>query len=139
MKHQRSPVQRKIINTTPEKYLNDMSQLHVTLPEREFKIKIVNILMEVQKDIQELRNEFRSEIQLLKSTMEGIKSRLDMVKTINEIEMREDEYKEAEAQREKRISKNERILRELCDQFKRNNIRIIGIPEEERKRDRKCL
>ena len=61
---------------------------------------------------------------------------------INEIETREEEYKEAEAQREKRISKNERILRELCDQSKWKNISIIGIPEEEeeeRERDRKCL
>ena len=33
--------------------------------------------------------------------------------TINEIEIREEEYEEVEAQREKRISKNERILREL--------------------------
>ena len=32
----------------------------MTLPEREFKIKIINMLMEVQKDIQELRNEFQS-------------------------------------------------------------------------------
>ena len=104
----------------------------VTLPEREFKIKIINILMEVWKDIQELRNEFRSEIQLLKNTMEGIKSRLDIVEeTIKEIETREEEYKEAEAQRKKRISKNERILRKLCDQYKQNNIHIIGIPEEE--------
>ena len=39
-----------------------------------------------------------------------------MEETINEIETGEEEYKEAEAQREKRISKNERILRELCDQ-----------------------
>ena len=64
-----------------------------------------------------------------------------MVKeTINEIETREEEYKQAEAQREKRISKNERILRELCDQSEGNNIHIIGIPEEEeRERDRKCL
>ena len=129
MKRQRNLVQSKIINTTPEKDLNDMDLM--TLSEREFKIKTINILMEVQKDIQELRNEFRSEIQLLKSTMEGIKSRLDMVETINEIETREEEYKEAEAQREKRISKNERILRELCDQSKRNKIRIIGITEEE--------
>ena len=51
--------------------------------------------------------------------------------TVNEIESREEEYKGAEAQKEKRISKNERILRELCDQSKRNNIRIIGVPEEE--------
>ena len=51
--------------------------------------------------------------------------------TINEIEIREEEYKEAEAQREKRISKSKRILRELCDQSKWNNIRMIGVPEEE--------
>ena len=31
----------------------------------------------------------------------------------------------------KRISRNERILRELCDQSKGNNIRIIGVSEEE--------
>ena len=33
-------------------------------------------------------------------------------------------------QRDKRISRNERILRELCDQSKWNNIHIIGVPEE---------
>ena len=99
MKWQRNLVQSKIVNTTPEKYLNDMELM--TLPEREFKIKIINILMEVWKDIQELRNEFRSEIQSLKNTMEGIKSRMDMMgEKINEIETREEEYKEAEAQRE---------------------------------------
>ena len=38
----------------------------------------------------------------MKSMMEGIKSRLDIVEeTINEIETRKEEYKEAEAQREK--------------------------------------
>ena len=96
MKRQRNLVQSKIVNTTPKKDLNDMDL--VTLPEREFKIKIIHILMEVWKDIQELRNEFRSEIQLLKNTMEGIKSRLDMVEeTINEIETRQEEYKEGEA------------------------------------------
>ena len=107
MKCQRNLVQVKIVNTTPEKDLSDMEL--VTLSEREFKIKIINILMEVRKDIQELRNEFRSEIQSLKNTMEGIKSKLDMVEeTINEIEPREEELKEAETQREKRISMNER-------------------------------
>ena len=54
MKCQRNLVQSKIVNTTPKKDLNDMDL--VTLPEREFKIKIINILMEVRKDIQELRN-----------------------------------------------------------------------------------
>ena len=72
------------------------------------------MLMEVQKNIQKLRNEFKMEtkslrnsISEMKHTMEGFKSRLDMVEeTINELEIRGEEYKEAEAQREKRISKN---------------------------------
>ena len=48
-------------------------------------------------------------------------------------ETREEEYKQDEAQRDKRISRNERILRELCDQSKQDNIHIIGTPEEEEK------
>ena len=60
MKCQRNLVQSKIINTTPEKDLNDINLMN--LPEREFKIKIINMFMEVQKDIQELRNEFWSKI-----------------------------------------------------------------------------
>ena len=104
------------------------------------------MLIEVQKNIQELRNEFKLEIQSLrnsisemKHTMEEFKSRLDIAKEmVNGIEIREEEYKEAEAQREKRISKNERILRELCDQSKWNNICIIGVLQEgERKMDKK--
>ena len=51
--------------------------------------------------------------------------------TTKGIEIIAEEYKEAEAQREKRISRNERILRELCDQSKWNNIHIIGVPKEE--------
>ena len=78
IKCQRNLVQSKI-NITPEKDLNDMDL--TTVPEREFKIKIINMLMEVWKDTQELRIEFQSEIQSLKNKMEGIstKSRLDMV------------------------------------------------------------
>ena len=50
-----------------------------------------------------------------------------MQETINGIEVREQEYREAEAERDKRISRNERILRESIW----NNICIIGVPEEE--------
>ena len=46
---------------------------------------------------------------------------------VDEIEIREQENK-AEARKEKRISKNER-MRELCDQSKWNTICIIGVPE----------
>ena len=41
--------------------------------------------------------------------MKGFKSRLDVVEeTVNGREIREEEHKEAEAQRGKRISKNEK-------------------------------
>ena len=68
----------------------------------------------------------------MKQTMEGFKSKLDEVEeTVNGIEIREQEYREAEAQSDKGVSRNERILRELCDQSKQKNIHIIGVLEEE--------
>ena len=50
---------------------------------------------------------------------------------IEGIEAREQECIEADIERDKRISRNETTLRELCDQSKLNNIGIIAIPEEE--------
>ena len=50
---------------------------------------------------------------------------------IDGIETTEQECIEADTERNKRISRNETILRELYDQSKRNNIHIIGVPEEE--------
>ena len=107
MKHQNNMVQTKI-SQTPEKGPNETELTN--LSEREFKIKIINMLMEVQKNTQELRNEFKSEMQSLrnyisemKHTMEGFKSRLDVVEeTVNGIEIREKEYKEAGKQRQKK-------------------------------------
>ena len=77
------------------------------------------MLMDLQRNMQELRDEVQREITEMKQTMEGFKSRLDEVEeTVNGTEIREQEYREAEAERDKRISRNERILRELCDQSK---------------------
>ena len=41
---------------------------------------------------------------------------------------------EAERKKEKRIKRNEDNLRDLWDNVKRPNIRIIGVPEEEDKK-----
>ena len=49
MKHQKNLVQSKTINTTPEKDLKGIDL--ITLPEREFNKKIINMLMQVWKDI----------------------------------------------------------------------------------------
>ena len=68
----------------------------------------------------------------MKQSLQGFISRMDkMQEAIHGIEIREQECIEADTERDKRISRNERILRELCDQSKQNNIRLIGVLEEE--------
>ena len=44
--------------------------------------------------------------------------------------------KEAEEKRDKKIQDLEGRIRDLCDAIKWNNIRIIGIPEEEEEREK---
>ena len=110
--------QTKITDTTLKKEPDLTS-----LPEKEFKIKIMNMLMEMQRNIQELRDEVwreitdtQKEITEMKQNLEGFMSRMDkMQEAIDGIETREQECIEADIERDKRISRNETILRELCD------------------------
>ena len=53
---------------------------------------------------------------------------------ISEVEDKIVEINEAERKKEKRIKRNEDNLRDLWDNVKRPNIRIIGVPEEEDKK-----
>ena len=55
---------------------------------------------------------------------------------ISEVEGKMVEINEAERKKEERIKRNEENLRDLWDNVKRPNIRIIGVPEEE---DRKAM
>ena len=45
------------------------------------------------------------------------------------------EINESQRKKEKRIKRNEDNLRDLWDNVKRPNIRIIGVPEEDKKKD----
>ena len=45
------------------------------------------------------------------------------------------EINEPEGKKAKRIKRNEDNLRDLRDNVKRPNIRIIGVPEEDKKKD----
>ena len=68
----------------------------------------------------------------IKSTLEGINSRITEAEDrISEVEDRMVEINEAERIKEKRIKRNEDNLRNLWDNVKCPNIRIIGVPEEE--------
>ena len=59
-------------------------------PEKEFKIKVITMLMELQRNMQELKDQVRRENTEIKWSLEGLKSRLEEVQeAINEIEIRE--------------------------------------------------
>ena len=110
IKRLKNLVLSKITQTTPER---GPAEIHITnLPEKDLKIKVITMLTDLQRNMQDLRDEVWREITEMKQSVEGLKSRLDEVQeTVNGIQIREQEYREAEAERDKKISTNERILR----------------------------
>ena len=68
----------------------------------------------------------------IKNTLEGTNSRITEAEDrISEVEDRMVELNEAQRKKGKRIKRNEDNLRDLWDNVKHPNIRIIGIPKEE--------
>ena len=75
-----------------------------------------------------------------KNTLEGTNNRITEAEDrISEVEDRMVEINEVERKKEKRIKRNEDNLRDLWDNVKCPNIRIIGVPETKRKTMRKYL
>ena len=68
----------------------------------------------------------------MKNTLEGINTRItEAEEQLSDLEDRMVEFTAAEQNKEKRIKRNEGSLRDHWDNIKRNNIRIIGVPEGE--------
>ena len=71
----------------------------------------------------------------MKNILEGINSRItEAEEQIRELEDKIVEITTAEQNKEKRIKRTEDSLRDLWDNIKCTNIRIIGVPEEEEKK-----
>ena len=76
----------------------------------------------------------------IKSTLEGTNSRITEAEDrISEVEDRMVEINDAESTKGKRMKRNEDNLRELWDNVKHPNIRIIGVPEDKKKDREKIL
>src|SRR5574337_748673 len=88
------------------------------------------------QDLEEIKNSqsiMNNAITEIKSTLEGTNCRITEAEDrISEVEDRMVEINEAE--RKKRIKRNEDNLRDLWDNVKCSNIRILGVPEEEDKK-----
>ena len=89
------------------------------------------------KDLEEIKKSqsiMNNAINEIKSTLEGTNSRITVAEDrIGEVDDRMVEINETERKKEKRIKRNEDNLRDLWDNVKRPNIRIIGVPEEDKK------
>ena len=84
------------------------------------------------KEIKKSRYIMNNAINEIKNTLEGTNNRITEAEDrISEVEERMVEINEAERKKEKRIKRNEDNLRDLGDNVKLPNIRIIGVPEEE--------
>ena len=117
-----------------------------SLLEKEFRIMIVKMIQNLgnridkmketfNKDLEELkRNQamMKNTINEIKNTLDGINSRItEAEEQISNLEDKIVEITTAEQNKEKRMKRTEDSLRDLWDNIKRTNIRIIGVPEEE--------
>ena len=106
--------------------LNELTQIYQKLQGNynELTANYINMKKEI-----ETINKGQEE---MKNTVEGIKSRLDEADDwISKLEDKVEKNTQKEQEKEKRLRKNEEVIREMQDNMKRNNIRIIGIPEGE--------
>ena len=90
------------------------------------------------KDLEEIKKSqsiMNIAITEMKNTLQGTNSRIaEAEDRISEVKDRMVEINEAERKKEKRIKRNQDNLRDLWDNVKCPNIRIIGVPEEEDKK-----
>ena len=92
----------------------------------------------INKDIEELKNkhtETNNTIAEIKNTLEGINTRMtEAQEWISELEDKRVEITSEEQNKVKKMKRNEDSLRDLWDNIKLTNIRIIGVEEEEEKK-----
>ena len=89
------------------------------------------------KDLKELKckQAMMNTINEIKNFLERINSKItEAVERISDLEDKIVEITTAEQNIEKRMKRIEDSLRDLWDNIKRTNIRILGVPEEEKKK-----
>ena len=120
-----------------------------SLPEKELRIMIVKMIQnpgnrmekiqeKFNKDLEELKSKqtvMNNTINEIKNSLEGIISRItEADEWISHLEDKMVEITTAEQNKEKRKKRIEDSLRDLWDNNKHTNIRIIGVPEGEEKK-----
>uniref|UniRef100_A0ABI7VY98 L1 transposable element RRM domain-containing protein n=1 Tax=Felis catus TaxID=9685 RepID=A0ABI7VY98_FELCA len=128
--------------TANELIKNDLSNITA----QEFKIIFIKLIAGLEKRIEDSRESISTEIKGLRKSQEELKNAINELQNkmeattariekagerIGESEDKIMEKEKAEKKRDKKIQEREGRIREPSDAMKHNNIRIIGIPEEE--------
>ena len=144
MKRKNSPQKKLQEAATPNELIkNDLS----TITQQEFRIIVIKLIAGLEKSIEDIRESIATEIKGLRNSHEELKKNAinevqkkmevaiawieEAEERIHELEDKIIEKEEAEKKRDKKIQEYKGRIRELSDAIKWNNIRIIGIPEEE--------
>ena len=153
MRRQKNIQQMKEQGKTPPGLTNE--EEIGSLPEKEFRIMIVKMIQNLGNRIEKIQETFNKDLEELKSkqtvmnntineiknSLEGINIRIiEAEERISDLEDKIVEITTAEQTKEKRMKRNEDSLRDLWDNIKRNNIRIIGVRRRrERERTRENI
>ena len=120
-----------------------------SLPEKEFRVMIVKTIQNLGNRMEKIKETFNKDLEELKSkqtmmnnTINEIKNSLERINSriteteeqISDLEDKIVEITTAEQNKEKRLKRIENSLRDLWDNIKHTNIRIIGVPKEEEKK-----
>ena len=87
------------------------------------------------KELKSKQTMMNNRINEIKNCLEGINSRItEAEEQISDLEDKRVEITTTQQNKEKRMKIIENSVRDLWDNIKRTNIRIIGVPEEEEKK-----
>ena len=104
------------------------------LSDAQFKTLLIRMLKKLGEYGQKLEEKVKAMKNEIKENVQGTNSAGKETRThINGLDQKEEINIQPEQNEETRIQKNEERLRNLWDNFKRSNIRIIGVPEGEEK------
>ena len=121
------------IHKLPEKGFSIMIEKMIKILENR-KEKMQESIKKYPEELKNIHTETNNTITEIKNTIEGINSRIsEEEELISELEDKMVEITYEEQNKLKRMKRTEDSLRDLSDNTKCTNIRIIAVPEEEEK------
>ncbi|KAF0887362.1 LORF1 protein, partial [Crocuta crocuta] len=139
-------------NSPPKNFLEELTAKELlktgisNITEKEFRTIIIKLITGLEKSMEDIKETMATNTMELKNSYDELKNAINEIhnklevsnartekaeRRISDLEDIIIEKEETEKKRDKLIQEHERRVQELTKTIKRNNIHIIGIPEEE--------